>query len=261
MERTPPDYLVVSYLALRRVIGWLGIALPVVLALGAPALREGGLQDSISAYVHTPMRGVFVGTLSVIGVFLLSYRGYGRMDDRLGAIAGVAGVLVALFPTDDGLTNPSTAQKVIGGLHFAFAAIFLISLACFSLFLFTKTHAVTPEHPDLRPTRRKLARNRVYRASGGVMLSALALIVITMTVPAVAGRLAGLHPVFWLEALAVEAFGFSWLTKGEAILRDETDAGPADRRRGVSGSGRRSPRWPRRPPRAPGPPPRRGGAR
>jgi hypothetical protein len=28
-------------------------------------------------------------------------------------------------------------------------------------------------------------------------------------------------PIFWLEALAFEAFGFSWLTKGEALLPDK----------------------------------------
>ena len=29
------------------------------------------------------------------------------------------------------------------------------------------------------------------------------------------------HPVFWLETIAILAFGFSWITKGEAILKDE----------------------------------------
>jgi hypothetical protein len=29
-----------------------------------------------------------------------------------------------------------------------------------------------------------------------------------------------LRPVFWLESLAIVAFGVSWLTKGQAILRD-----------------------------------------
>ena len=29
------------------------------------------------------------------------------------------------------------------------------------------------------------------------------------------------HPVFWLEALAVIAFGVSWLVKGETVLRDD----------------------------------------
>jgi hypothetical protein len=31
-----------------------------------------------------------------------------------------------------------------------------------------------------------------------------------------------LDPVFWLESLAVVAFGVSWLTKGEMILKDES---------------------------------------
>lgn len=29
-----------------------------------------------------------------------------------------------------------------------------------------------------------------------------------------------LDPVFWLESVAVWAFGWSWLIKGEAILKD-----------------------------------------
>jgi len=28
-------------------------------------------------------------------------------------------------------------------------------------------------------------------------------------------------PIFWLEGIAVIAFGVSWLTKGEAILKDK----------------------------------------
>jgi hypothetical protein len=30
-----------------------------------------------------------------------------------------------------------------------------------------------------------------------------------------------LNPVFWLEAIAIVAFGVSWLVKGEAILGDD----------------------------------------
>ena len=30
-----------------------------------------------------------------------------------------------------------------------------------------------------------------------------------------------LNPVFWLESLAIVAFGVSWFVKGEAILKDE----------------------------------------
>ena len=28
---------------------------------------------------------------------------------------------------------------------------------------------------------------------------------------------------FWMEALAVEAFGFSWLVKGEALMQDKVN--------------------------------------
>lgn len=34
-------------------------------------------------------------------------------------------------------------------------------------------------------------------------------------------QLALWHPVFWLETLALEAFGFSWLVKGETLWRDK----------------------------------------
>ena len=30
-----------------------------------------------------------------------------------------------------------------------------------------------------------------------------------------------LEPIFWLESVAIVAFGLSWLTKGETILKDE----------------------------------------
>jgi hypothetical protein len=29
------------------------------------------------------------------------------------------------------------------------------------------------------------------------------------------------EPRFWLESIAIVAFGISWLTKGEAILKDQ----------------------------------------
>ena len=32
--------------------------------------------------------------------------------------------------------------------------------------------------------------------------------------------LQAIGPAFWMEALAVAIFGFSWLVKGQALLRD-----------------------------------------
>ena len=73
--------LVFSYLTLRKTIGILGTSFPFVLYLGALIIFRTGIQSSISSYYHTGMGDVFVGTLCVIGFFLLSYKGYKRIDN------------------------------------------------------------------------------------------------------------------------------------------------------------------------------------
>jgi hypothetical protein len=139
-----------------------------------------------------------------IGVFLWSYRGYDWHD------ASVCAIGVALFPTP-----PDTPAKDIGlNIHIVFAAVFFLALAYFALVLFRKTH------PAVRPTRMKLVRNKVYTVCGYTILVAIALIAAVRFVPA-NSPIQDLSPVFWLESLAIVAFGISWFVKGEAILKDE----------------------------------------
>ena len=206
--------LVFSYLELRKTIGLLGIAFPFVLLLGALILFQTGIQSSISSYYHTGMRDVFVGTLCVIGFFMLSYKGYERSDDIAGDLCCVFAVCAALFPTTpDGAA--ASGARLIGYVHLAFSALFFLTLIYFSLFLFTKTD------PNKSPTRRKLKRNKVYKASGCTMGICILLIIITSFLP---GTMASFFEtyklVYWLEAIAILAFGISWFTKGEAILKD-----------------------------------------
>jgi hypothetical protein len=206
---SPQDTLVHSYLFLRRAIGLIGIALPVVLILGKLLIDGGDLLNSLSDHYYSGMRDVFVGSMCAIGVFLLSYRGYGPIDDIAGNVAAVAAIGLALFPTmpDD----PTRTDQIIGGVHIVFAAVFFLTLAFFCLILFTKTDKA-------HPTQRKLHRNRIYLASGWVILLCLALIVLFgWFFDTEAGPL---HPVLWLESAATLAYGMAWLTKGEAILRD-----------------------------------------
>lgn len=206
--------LVFSYLELRRAIGLLGIALPFVVSLGARIVFQTGIQNSISGYYYTGMRDVFVGTLWAIGFFLLSYRGYERRDDIAGDLACVFAVGLSLFPTTPDSTA-ATGAGHIGHMHLAFAALFFATLTYFSLCLFTKTD---PRKP---PTKQKLERNVVYRACGFTMAACLLFIALYFFLPTnTTWRLKGYHPVFWLEALAIVAFGISWFTKGEAILKD-----------------------------------------
>jgi len=205
--------LVLSYLGLRKALGIIGTALPFVLAIGKILLEGPGIQSSISSYYYTVMRDVFVGSMCAMAVFLLSYRGYERKDDIAGDLACIFAIGVALFPTTPTLT-PTALDKFIGGVHLASAASFFLTTAYFSLVLFRKTD------PTRHPTRRKLQRNRVYTACGYTILVCLALIVLVNLLPANAA-LIKLDPVFWFESIATVAFGISWLTKGEAILKDK----------------------------------------
>jgi hypothetical protein len=85
--------------------------------------------------------------------------------------------------------------------------------------LFTKTD------PRKIPTRRKLQRNVVYRVCGSTMAACIVLMTIYTFLPReIAAHFKIYSPIYWLEALAIIAFGISWFTKGEAILKDEEKA-------------------------------------
>lgn len=221
-EPDPEDAsLLIPYLTLRRAIGAVGVALPFALALGKLVLQGPGLEDTVSGYYYTAMRDVFVGSLCAIGVFLGSYRGYDGRDRAAANVACVCAVGVALFPTASGPAPPPN-EALISKVHHGFAACLFLALAYFSLVLFRKTS------DPLGPRGRKRMRNGVYAACGWTILACMALIVVAFQLPP-ASPLLALDPIFFLESVAIVAFGFSWITKGEAILKDvegETPAAP-----------------------------------
>lgn len=217
--------LVFSYLTLRKVIGILGVALPLVVSIGAWLFFRIGIQRSISSYYHTGMRDVFVGTLFAIGFFLLSYKGYERADNIAGNLGCIFAIGVALFPT----TPDTQLTTLVGKIHFTFTALFFITLIYFSYFLFTKTDPSRPPSPE------KLQRNQLYQSCAYVMGMCMLLIVCYNLLPTdMAVWLENYKPVYWLEAIAIWAFGISWLTKGEAILKDEVNLPNIDMQNSVN---------------------------
>ncbi len=241
MDKQPQaeQSLIISYLTLRKAIGFLGVALPFAVSLGALIFFQTGLQGSISGYYYTGMRNVFVGILWAIGFFLISYKGYGTYDTIAGVFGCVFAVGVTLFPTapED---SPSAREILIGHLHLTFAALFFITLICFSLFLFTKT-SKEKGHPI---TRRKRQRNVVYIICGIAMAICILLIAVFQILPADTKiQLKPYDPIFWLETVAILSFGISWLVKGETLLKDDAeDVRPVERvRDGNSQSRSRKP--------------------
>jgi hypothetical protein len=52
------EVAIISYLAMRRMIGILGVALPIVLVIGGFIQDEIAIQPSISGYYYTNMRDI-----------------------------------------------------------------------------------------------------------------------------------------------------------------------------------------------------------
>jgi hypothetical protein len=223
-----------SYLGLRRGIGYIGLLLPFVLPIGKILFEGPGLEGSMSAYFYTVTGRVFVGSLCAIGVFLLSYR-YKKWDIIASIIAGICAIGVALFPTAPKV-DPTSTQNAISIVHGISAGLFFLTLACMSIFLFTKTYpyqalqprkpmdylamfAVTRTKPGLPLNPRKKKRNVIYRVCGYIILFCIIAMGI-VGIKAIKEHVQQYNPVFWLESIAVFAFGASWLIKGETILKD-----------------------------------------
>jgi hypothetical protein len=241
-ENPKDEPQVLSYLAVRRFLGMLGLSLPLLLILYA--LLRGAMQTSISGFYHTHMGDVLVGILCAIGTFLVAYQGYPRkpgerLSDRwVSTIAGIAAIGVALFPTTapEGACPPGerfsvqsedealleylcSVQGLIeypAWLHVTSAAVFFGCLAIFCLFLFPKGH----RHPDGRIDW-TTAENRAYLVSGIALVASIVALVFyglqAWREGSVSEALDAYYWVFFWEAVGVIAFAISWLIKGDTI--------------------------------------------
>ena len=216
----------ISYMTLRKFVGLIGILLPFALVIiHMLFVRQVVLLGSMSGYYYTDVRGILVGSLCAIGVFLFAYRGYDGWDNILTNSAGVFAVGVALFPTAP--VNPSPRARDIGYVHFACAGLLFAVLAVIALWLFTKTG------PDTERGTQKKRRDLVYRTCGIVI--ALCLVLVPIESLVIGAPIQRFRPLFWLEAVAVVAFGIAWLVKGQVILKDENQPSGVEPPDGGSG--------------------------
>jgi len=241
MERTASED---AYSFLRKVVGLIAVSLPFVLVLGDAAIdridddptNSGIPLGSISIYYYERTGGWFVGSLFALAVFFLSYDyrpdrpGNARKgrspDNRMSTFASAMAVGVALFPTSGPEVDETDGTLLVEVVHFVCAATLFVLLAVFSLYQFTKTGGevtattpwrerlvrifrTAPEHED-KMTPQKIRRNRLYRVCGWTIVVC---IVIAAASNVVDDRLFR-GSFFWAEAVAIVAFGISWLVKG-----------------------------------------------
>ncbi len=207
-----------NYRRIRKVIGYLGFSLPVALVLLSllPFFKT-GIQDSISSYYYTNFREIFTGILCAVSLFLICYKGtrnriIWRNDSLLTNIAGIMALLIAFFPT-----NPlSWDEKIytiapwdlqwLGWLHYFFAATFFLILANISINVFTIGQQANTDIPVSM-----LNENYIYRICGWTI------IICVILIPAC--KITNLFRCSTLvfEAIALLAFGITWLIKGRAL--------------------------------------------
>jgi hypothetical protein len=206
-----------SYFLLRRGLAALAFAFPVLLWLGAGYAHP---QGSISAYYHyrevasgySPygsgaMRNVFVGVLWAIGSFLFFYRGYSRFEDRILDVAGIAAILVSLFPMD----WPPAADSVrswTATVHYASAVAFFLATAFVCIFLSGETLECLKDEAKKRRFR------RVYRLLGMLMVATPASVVVLHLL---LGARAQSLVVLFVEVAGIYVFAAYWAVKSREI--------------------------------------------
>ncbi len=221
MFRKKNRSIIVSYIALRRLIGILGMLLPFICILGGFVFAALCVEPSISFYYHTNMRDFFVGLLFGVSLFLITYKGYELIDNIVTTASALAGFGVAVFPC----LYSSTSTRPVGifqvspqasnTVHIACAAAFFFLLAVNSIFLFTlskKKNAVS--------TKNKRIRNWIYRICGIIILASIAaLVALFLLMPP--EQIDEYRLVLVFETIMLLAFGVSWLVKGETLFRDK----------------------------------------
>ena len=204
----------INTLRLRKLLGWAGMLLPLVV-LALCLIFGYGFPDSISStYYLSPTITPFMIILGASSVLLISYMGYDKQDDIICTLAGIFGLLICLFScsTENLITHwvhvaiPTTVgtfqlpANISGILHNISAFIFFGLLAYNSFFLFTKSSG--------EMTDKKKKRNIIYRVCGIGMMSSFIFII-----PVSIFNLWG--GVWIIEAIALIFFGISWLTKSD----------------------------------------------
>jgi hypothetical protein len=235
---------VISYHALRRLIGILGIALPFLCwginafvnhydLLNNPAFVNPeyssayttgvSLKSSISHFYYTAAGPLFTGVLITLAIFLFCYKGHAKNEDKdkvawltdglLSKAAAVCALLIVVLPT--GSSEPITdnihiyvSSDAAGTMHLVFAALFFIAMSVFCIINFRRNG---------NNGFIKNAEGNIYLFCGiGILMLLLILFIDMLTVSTRSGS----SFVFWMEAAMLVLFGLAWLVKGKSVVTE-----------------------------------------
>jgi hypothetical protein len=199
---------VFDYRLLRLLMGMMAFALPFVVHLISSTPLS-----SISAAYHTEARDIFVGLIFVVSAFMLAYKGHTPTETWVSGVASLATALIALYPTSCDTCAPDTSSQI----HYVASAILFSILAYFCLGPFRKN--------TKGQGGKKARRARIYLICGWIIVLCIVTIgVAELMMPA--ETMKALRLTYWVEVVALEAFGVAWIVAGKAIrpLVDEDEA-------------------------------------
>lgn len=199
---------VFDYRALRLLMGIIALTLPFLVTL----LSSSPLS-SISASYYTEARDAFVGMLFIVGAFMWAYNGHTIKEAVASKIASVAAICVATFPTSCDVCETT----IISITHYGAAVILFAILAyfCFGPFrLNTKGKK-----------GKKGRRSKIYFVCGWIMVGCMLSLFIAKLILS-DETLEALRVTYWVETIALVAFGFAWIVAGKYIrfFVDEDEA-------------------------------------
>ena len=134
-----------SYITLRKLIGWLGLLLPLLVYM-----IELRYEPSISDYYYTKSGVLFTSVTTLLGAFLISYKGYKQKPDEWFSdnlvtwVGGILIIIVAAIPTvykgSECCPTPIcyTQNDVLRYIHFGSAVLFFIVMGYMSAIHFVR---------------------------------------------------------------------------------------------------------------------------
>lgn len=193
--------------AIRKGIGLIGIALPVVLVSShLVGFVPGAMPNSISGFYFTRMGPYFVGSLCAQAALFVCYR-HTRFDNWLSNVTALVVTIVALCPT----APPGVDKSWWNWVHLAAAFAFFTLVAVFAGFRFTRKpgqeHWWDPWNSRWPTSSAADWRDWIYRCCALVIMGTLLGAFLLDQV--------GEHLLLWGEVLAMVAYSFSWLVKGQ----------------------------------------------
>ena len=195
-QRTSPIF---DYKALRLMLGIIAFVMPFLVTLIARTPLA-----SISASYHTEARDFFVGLLFIVGALMLAYNGHTTREALASKIAALSAIVVALFPTSQSCGSSSSTSVI----HFSAAVLLFLILAYFCFWPFREN---TKGKAGKRGVRAKF-----YFACGCVMVVCMLVGLIGKLVFS-CETMNAWSVIYWVEAIALGAFGVAWVVAGKVI--------------------------------------------